>query len=150
MVSTDVLGEGAAALNEEMTLAVSKARAVINQGLGDTPLRFALAAKENSHRMWNRLRERYAVSNVTTRVQLQSKLAKLSFHDQAMSDYIGSFEEVFDRLAAMGTAVSEEMNVATLLSSFGDKFRSPYGHTVASLQTFGNSLNWEAVTARLL
>ena len=87
---------------------------------------------------------------MTTRVQLQPKLAKLSFCDQAMSEYIGSFEEVFDWLAAMGTAVSEEMKVATLLSSFGEKLRSPYGHTLASLQTFDDTLNWEAVTARLL
>ena len=88
--------------------------------------------------------------NVATCVQLQYKVPQLYISDQAMSEYIGSFEDVSKRLAAMGTAVSEEMKVATVLSSFGDWLRSSHGHKVASLQTFGDTWNWEAVTAGLL
>ena len=67
-----------------------------------------------------------------------------------MPDYIDGYEEIFNRLAAMQSHVSEEMQIAMLLASFGDKSQSQYGHIVTSLQTVQDELKWETVSARLL
>ena len=67
-----------------------------------------------------------------------------------MSDFIDSFEEIFNRLEGMGALFPEQMQVAMLLAAFGEKTQSPYGHIVAPMQNAGQDLYWENVTARLL
>ena len=42
------------------------------------------------------------------------------------------------------------MQVAILLSSFGEKSKSLYGAIVAAMQTAAEDLTWESVKARLL
>lgn len=114
VVSTDVYGNGEG-ISEEDRQAIGKARAILIQGLGDKPLRLCLSEKLNTYKMWLKLRERYVVSNIVTRVQLQAKLSQIQYSDQFMSDFVDSFEEIFNRLTAMGTAIAEEMQVAILL-----------------------------------
>ena len=80
--------------------------------------------------MGERHRDRYAVSNIVTRVQLHTKLARYAYSSQVMADYIDAFEEAFNRLASMNSPVSEPMQVAMILASFGDKSKSEYGHIV--------------------
>lgn len=94
-------------LSEDVRSKVAEARAIIIQGLGDKPLRTCLGEKDNPYHMWIKLRERYAVANIATRVQLQSKLARMRYSGQTMSDYVGSFEENFNRLTAMNSTVEE-------------------------------------------
>lgn len=150
VVVTDVVGESVEGLSDELKLSIAQARAIIIQGLGDKPLRLCLSDKDNPFKMWERLRDRYAVSNVVTRVQLQTRLSRLAYSDQAMSDFIDEFEECFNRLSAMECAVSEQLQVAMLLASFGDKSKSAYGQVVASMQMMEIELSWESATARLL
>ena len=100
--------------------------------------------------MWQRLKDRYAVSNTATRVQLQSKLSRMLYKNQSMQDFVDDFEEIFNRLSAMGSSVSEELQVAMFLSSFGDKNKSQFGSVIASLQTRQESLDWETATATLI
>ena len=151
VVGTDVVGAAEGALSPQTERKVAKARALIIQGLDAKPLRMCFSEKDNPFQMWKRLRERYAVSNVATQVQLQMKLNRLRYRDQEMSDFVDSFEEIFNRLEGMGSPFPERMQVAMLLSAFGDKSKSSYGPVVAAIQTAGGEhLNREDVTARLL
>ena len=150
VVATDVIGDGSVAVDESTAESIATARAMIIQGLGDKPLRMCMAQKGNPCMMWRRLKERYALSNVTTKVQLQTKLARMTYSNQPMGDYIDGFEEVFNRLEGMQSAVAEDLQVAMLLASFGDKNKSSYGHAIYSLQSGADSPSWETVTAKLL
>lgn len=67
-----------------------------------------------------------------------------------MSDSWTRTKEVFNRLTAIGIAISEEMQVALLLASFEGKSRSLFGHVVATVQSSQFVLSWETATARLL
>ena len=134
IVETDVVSTEQP-LSVEVAKQVATARAVLIQVLGDRPLRHCLSVKDSPHKMWRRLRDRYAVSNTATRVQLQSKLSRMSYKGQSMQEYVDSFEEIFNRLAAMDSIVSEDFQVAMLLASFGDKNRSQFGFAISSLQT---------------
>lgn len=104
--------------------------------------------KGNPYRMWKRRQDRYAVYNVV--IQLPKKLSKYSYDGQVMYDLIDEFEEVFNRVQAMGSPVSEDLQVAMFLASFGDKSNSPYGHVVSTFQTMESSLSRETVTVRFL
>ena len=149
VVKNDIVGSGDA-LTDEQKLAVAKVRAMLIQRLGDKPLRLCLSERENPHKMWTRLSDRYAISNLVTRVQLHTKLSRFSYSGQPMPDYIDDFEEVFNRLSAMESPVSEQMQVAMVLASFGDKSKPAYGQVVASLQMKETEVSWETATARLL
>lgn len=137
-------------LGDEATLQVAKAREIIMQGLEAKPLRMCLNDRDNPFEMWHRLRQRHAVSNLMTKAQLQMKLNRLRYTDQPMSDFVDKLEEIFNRLQGMESPYPEEMQVAILLSVFGEKSKSSYGAIVAALQTTSGGLTWENVTARLL
>ena len=125
VVRNDAFADRTQELDEDTKLKVAKARAIIMQGLDAKPLRVCLADRANPHRMWNRLQERYAVSNVATQVQLQAKLGRLRYDGQPMSDFVDAFEEIFIRIEGMGHVFPEQMQVAMLLASFGEKSKSP-------------------------
>lgn len=50
----------------------------------------------------------------------------------------------------MDCTIETEIQVATLLASFGDRDSSPYGHLVTALQLTTEKPNWETVSAMLL
>ena len=122
VVENDIVGTADASilLIEEVKKNVAKSRAVIMQGLGDNPLRLFLQERENPHIMWNILKERYAVVNVATKVQLHYQLDRLNYSNQTMSVYIDQFQTIFNKMAAVGSTVDDDTKVATLLASFGD------------------------------
>lgn len=129
---------------------VAKSRAIIMQGLDSKPLKVCLSERRNLLAMWKRLRDRYAISNVSTQVQLQTKLNRLEYSTQVMTDFVDEFEEIFSRLDGNGCSLPENIQVPMFLSSFGEKNQSSYGPIVAALQTAAGDLNWEIVTARML
>lgn len=69
---------------------------------------------------------------------------------ETMQDYVDSFEKAFNNLAAMGSPVADDMQVAMFLASFGEKKSSPFGPVIASLQTRLGNLTWETVTSTLM
>ena len=152
VVESDTVGNATVGnpLSDEVTKTVAKARAVIMQGLGDSPIRLCLQNKDNPHAMWKLLKERYAVVNVATKVQLQYQMARLGYSNQSMSVYIDQFQTIFNKLAAIGSPVNDDTKVATLLASFGDKTKSPYGQLVTALQATDSVISWNMTTARLL
>ena len=90
------------------------------------------------------------ISNSATKAQLQSKLARGSYCGQPMQDYIDSFEEIFNRLAAMKSDIGEDLQVTIILASFRDNNKSPFEHVISSLQTIQEKLDWQTATASLL
>ena len=141
---------GEEAPGEEVLKQISISRAVLIQGLGDGPLRLCLCVKYNPYKIWNRLKDRYAVSNTATRVQIQTKFSRMSYKGQSLQDYVDSYEEIFNHIAAMNSKVADDVQVAMLLASFGDKNRSTFGIAIASLQSMQESFDWETATAVLL
>ena len=150
VVQSDVVGNAEDALDPDTLVTIAKARALIMQGLEEKPLRACMSEKQNPYRMWKCLRERYAVANVSTQVQLQMKLKRLRYPEQSLSDFIDGFGEVFNRLEGINSLYPEQMQVAQFLSSFGEKSTSSYGPVVAALQTSPQTLIRENVTGRML
>lgn len=141
---------GSGLLSDEQKLSVAKARATIIQGQGDKPLRLCLREQKNPFKMYLRLKERYAIPNIATLVQLQARAARLLYKCQTKPDFIADFEDVYNRLSATGNEDSEPRQVATLLASFGDSEKPPYGHVITTLQLSKAALSWQATTSRLL
>lgn len=108
VVESDAIGDGFTALAANVKEKIADARAIIVQGLGDKPLQLCLPDMKNPFKMWNRLRDRYSVTNLETKVQLQTKLARLSYRSQQMPDCIAEFEDIFNRLSAMNSAIDED------------------------------------------
>ena len=50
----------------------------------------------------------------------------------------------------MKNDVAEDLQVAMLLASFGDKNFSPFGYTISTRQSIQDNLDWETATATLL
>lgn len=88
VVVLNVVGTTEGAIPATTSLKLAKARALIMQGLDAKPLRMCIPEKDNPFEMWKRLHDRYAVSNVATRVQLQMKLNRLRYTDQIMTDFV--------------------------------------------------------------
>ena len=142
--------ESSEMISPAVRLSVAKAKATIIQGLGNKPLRLVLPVKDIPYKMWQLLKERYAVSNLVTKVQLHTKLARMNYKGQVMSEYVGDFECIFNQLASMGSVLTEDMKVATFLASFGDKSRSSFGQIVTVLQSKDTAVSWELVSSTLL
>ena len=150
VVLTDVVGDGTLEIDAAVKVQIAKARATIIQAIGIKPMRMIMSVRDNPFRMWKRLQERYSTVNVATKVQLQSQLSRKTYQGEQMADYVASFEELFNRLTAMDSKIEDDMRVAMLLASFGDKNKSPFGHVIVSLQSTARDVNWDTVTARLI
>lgn len=81
------------ALPAETQLEIAQPRAIIIQGFGDRPLWVCISEEKNPHKMWARLKDRCAMVKVATRVQMQSRLPRLSYAIQDMPQYIDTSEE---------------------------------------------------------
>lgn len=68
--------------------------------------------------MWDRLQERYDASNTATRVQLQAGLQRIGDRSESVQEYLENLESIFNRLAAMESAISEDLQVAKFFSTF--------------------------------
>lgn len=90
------------------------------------------------------------MSVTASKVQFQSKLARMIYNGQSMQDYIEPFKEIFNCLSAMKGEVPEGAHVAMVLASSGDKNRSPFGHVKVSLATIQDKLDWVAATVSFL
>lgn len=67
-------------LDAETKGKVSKARALIVQGLGKRPLKLILPVRDNPFKLWKRLVERYDVIFDATKVQLETHLNLLYYN----------------------------------------------------------------------
>lgn len=153
VVLSDVISErDPSTLPDETRRKIARARMLLVQSRGDKPLRTVIGEKKNLYRMYEKLVERYATKTAATRIQLQTELHQMRYSSvKTMSEYIDEMEAIFNRLAAMESAVVETMQMAIFLSSFGNPDASPYGGVISALQTMvDENLTWETATARIL
>lgn len=148
VVESDVVGSDGE-LGDGDRRKVMKARRTIIEALGNTPLRMCQHLKNKPFQMYKLLTDRYAVDNVATRVQLQSRLSNNRYTGQSMVNFINELEDCFNRLASVGSIIEENMRVATLLASFGYKSGSPFGNIVTRIQMIGKEATWELTAATL-
>ena len=113
-------------------------------------LRTVASHRMNPYVMYQKLEQRYATKIAAGRVQLRTRLHRMHYEaSQTMSEYINELEELFSKLESMECPISDSLQVAILLSSFGNVDESQYGPVISALQTLEN-LNWDSATARLL
>ena len=74
--------------SDEKKLQIATARSIVIQSLGDNLLRICLSKKHNPFRMWILLTDRYAVPNIATRFQIQSRFSNLRYGRQRRTDFI--------------------------------------------------------------
>ena len=83
------------------------------------------------------MKDCHPVVNVASKDQLQYDLSRRIYANQKMTSFVDNFKTIFKKLAGMNSSIPEDMQVASLLTSFGDKSKSPFGHVVAALQASG-------------
>lgn len=63
-----------------------------------------------------------------------------------MFHFVPEFESKFNRLDAMGYEIEDEMKVAHLFASFGDKSKSRFGAVINALQPMAENVSWETAS----
>jgi gag-polypeptide of LTR copia-type len=124
-----------------------KATAIIINGIGDKPLRVVAGYMSNPKLMLQKLRERYASSNLSTRMSLMAELQSLRYKSGDMSDYVDRCSALLDRLESMDSKMPPELAIIMFMHSMNGKYEA----TIAALRTLGDEkLTWEDVTTRLI
>ena len=124
-----------------------KATAIIINGIGDKPLRVVAGYMSDPKLMLQKLRERYASSNLSTRMSLMAELQALRYKSSDMSDYVDRYAAILDRLESMDSKVPPELAIIMFMHSMNGKYEA----TIAALRTLGDEkLTWEDVTTRLI
>jgi gag-polypeptide of LTR copia-type len=75
-----------------------KATAIIINGIGDKALRIVVGYMSNPKLILQKLRERYASSNLSTLMSLMAELQSLRYKSGDMSDYVDRYAALLDRL----------------------------------------------------
>ena len=131
---------------------VKKARLCIVQALGARALPTVTGERSNPFRMYQKLEQRYATKSPASRVRLLTRLHQMAYDvSKTMGEYVDELEDIFTKLGALDCPVTESLQVAILLSGFGNVDDSPYGPVVSALQTLADeTLTWDTATSRLL
>ena len=126
-----------------------KARAIIITSLGDKPLR-VVQSVEHPKEMVQKLIERYAASTTANKIAVMTSLIHTRYDGvKDMGEYISEMESLFNKLAAMGSSVDSDMQVAILLVSLSSE--ESLSSTVSAIKTMDvDKATWEYVTGRLI
>lgn len=127
---------------------IRKASAIIINALGNKPLRLVASSKHTPFLMMKKLKERYASTNLSTRMLLMTELCgKMYQSNKDMGDYVDGYASLLNRLAAMGAKIPDDLYVIMFLHSMNGSFES----TVAALRTMKkDDIKWDDVTSRLI
>lgn len=140
----------AALTNENQEKIVNeRALSIIISALGDNPLR-AIQHCESAKEAWDKLESRYAGRTIMNKLGSLNTLLSMNLGtDTEMGDHVSLMESQFARLASMGSMIDEEMRVAILLTSIGN--RPEYAPMMASINTLQDSVTtWNYVTVLLI
>ena len=153
VIYSDAVGEAdVTSIDETTRQKVRKGRLFLTQALGARALRTVASERVNPYKMYRKLEERYATKKAASRVQLQTELHRMQYNSSiTMGEFVDDLESVFAKLETKNCPISESLQVAILLSSFGTVDESPYGPVVSALQTMADEdLTWDVATTRLL
>ncbi|KAM1806086.1 hypothetical protein ACFX11_029271 [Malus domestica] len=79
---------------------------------------------DDSKSLWQSLERRFSGASRTHIHSLHSKIQTIQKGDSSMTDYLNSFKEISDKLAAAGDPISESDLVAYILSGLSDEYDS--------------------------
>ena len=114
----------------------------------DLSLLYLLGDPEDPKAVCKKLEEQFQPKTCSNKLQLQRKLYALKLKEGgSVSDHIKTMSEIFEGLAIIGDAVSEEDRVVHLLASLPES----YNVLATALEAQSEKIpKWELVTERLL
>ena len=114
----------------------------------DLSLLYLLGDLKDPRAVWQKLEEQFQHKTWSNKLQLRRKLYALKLKEgEPVNAHIKAMSKIFEALAAIGDAVSEEDRVVHLLVSLPDS----YNVLVTALEAQSeNEPKWEHVTERLL
>ena len=123
-----------------------KALATICLSLGDEQLALVRSAK-TSKEAWSKLESHYEVKSLANKLFLRKKYFTITMaENDTMMEHVNKLKALAEQLEAIGAAVSEDDQVATLLCSLPDS----YNNLIMALESRTDDLKLEFVIARLL
>lgn len=113
----------------------------------DPSLLYMLGNPEDPAEVWKKLEDQFQKKTWSNKLQLRRKLFALKLRDgESVDQHIKTMTEVFESLAVIGDAVTEEDQVVHLLASLPPS----YEMLVTALEAQSESVpKWELVTERL-
>lgn len=99
---------------------VRRVSSIIVQGLIDMPLRVIINDLGNPRMMMEKLRHRYASSNMTSGMSLMFQLHHLKYKGGEMGEYVDKYTCLLDQLESMEARVPESLAVIMFLSSLDE------------------------------
>ena len=96
--------------------------------------------------MMQKLRERYASTNMTSRMSLLFLLMTLRYKEGDMGEYIDQFSSILDQLEGMNGKVPEDLAVIMFVFSSEGMFES----TVAAVRQSDRKLQWDDMTNAMI
>ena len=143
----DAPHEGEAEAHRKFMARRDRALAIIVLAV-DPSLLYLLGDPENPQTVWRKLEEQFQRKTWSNKLQLRRKLFSLKLKDGgSVSEHIKSMTEIFEALAVIGDAVTEEDRVVHLLASLPGSFDM----LVTALEAQSENVpKWELVTERLL
>ena len=114
----------------------------------DPSLLYLLGEPEDPQAVWRRLEEQFQRKTWSNKLQLRRKLYGLKLKEGgSVNEHIKAMSEIFEELAVIGDAISEEDRVVHLLASLPDS----YNVLVTALEAQSENVpRWSLVTERLL
>ena len=114
----------------------------------DPSLLYLLGDPKDPRAVWQKLEQQFQRKSWSNKLQLRRKLYALKLKEgESVNEHIKAMSEVFEALAAIGDAVTEEDRVVHLLASLPDSFNV----LVTALEAQSENVpRWDLVTERLL
>ena len=113
----------------------------------DPKLLYLIGDPESPIDVWNRLQDVYHKKTWANKLRLRKRLYGMKLQNGGnVQEHLKTMVELFDALAAVGSALQDEDRVICLLASLPTEFDT----LVTTLETLDNVPTWEAVTERLL
>ena len=114
----------------------------------DPSLLYLLGDPKDPRAVWQKLEEQFQRKTWSNKLQLRRKLYALKLKEgESINEHIKAMSEIFEALAAIGDAVSEEDRVVHLLASLPES----YNVLVTALEAQSENVpRWDLVTERLL
>ena len=114
----------------------------------DPSLLYLLREPEDPRAVWRKLEEQFQRRTWSNKLQLRRKLYGLKLKEGgSVNEHIKTMSEIFEELAVIGDAISEEDRVVHLLASLPDS----YNVLVTALEAQSENVpSWSLVTERLL
>ena len=113
----------------------------------DPKLLYLISDPKDPAVVWTMLSDTFQKKSWSNKLRLRKKLYSMRLkNDGSLQDYLKTCVELFNEMAVIGDALSEEDKVISLLASLPDK----YSVLVTALEAQDSVPSWEVVQERLL